>query len=75
MTHHLKQHSRLRFLLFILFVPSFFVYFVEQIPFADLFPSASEAAIDLLEGLLVFDPPGRLTVDEALDNPYFEPLR
>ncbi|CAM9583608.1 unnamed protein product, partial [Pylaiella littoralis] len=46
-----------------------------KVPYAKLFSDASEHAIDLLEGLLVFDPPGRLSVDEALDHPYFQPLR
>lgn len=44
-------------------------------PYVKLFADATEHAIDLLEGLLVFDPPGRLSVDEALDHPYFQPLR
>lgn len=46
-----------------------------QVPYARLFPSADVQAIDLLEGLLVFDPPGRLSVNDALDHPYFQPLR
>ncbi|CAM9158893.1 unnamed protein product, partial [Laminaria digitata] len=46
-----------------------------KVPYVDLFSSASEQAVDLLEGLLVFDPPGRLSVDVALDHPYFQPLR
>lgn len=51
------------------------VVFVRQVPYIDLFSSASKQAVDLLEGLLVFDPPGRLSVDVALDHPYFQPLR
>ncbi|CAM9721268.1 unnamed protein product [Chrysoparadoxa australica] len=39
------------------------------------FPDASEAAVSLLDGLLVFDPPQRLTVAEALEHHYFDPLR
>lgn len=46
-----------------------------KVPFDVLFPATPEPAIDLLEGLLVFHPPRRLTVDEALDHPYFSPLR
>lgn len=46
-----------------------------QTPYVELFSGASEHAIDLLEGLLVFDPPCRLSVDQALDHPYFQPLR
>ncbi|KAG5187265.1 kinase-like domain-containing protein [Tribonema minus] len=44
-------------------------------PYAALFPQASEQAIDLLEHLLVFDPPKRLSVADALDHPYFDALR
>eukprot|EP00752_Nemacystus_decipiens_P018401 g16504.t1 len=46
-----------------------------KVPYADLLPSASEASIDLLEGLLVFDPPCRLSAEEALNHRYFQPLR
>ncbi|CAM9491170.1 unnamed protein product, partial [Ectocarpus fasciculatus] len=46
-----------------------------KVPYAELFSGASEHAIDLLEGLLVFHPPCRLSVDEALEHPYFHPLR
>ncbi|CAM9812898.1 unnamed protein product [Ascophyllum nodosum] len=46
-----------------------------KVPFREMFPSASEQAVDFLEGLLVFDPPGRLSVPEALEHPYFQPLR
>jgi serine/threonine protein kinase len=42
--------------------------------YRQLFPQASEQAVDLLEGLLVFDPPDRLTVHEAINHPYFDPL-
>ncbi len=38
------------------------------------FAQASPLAVDLLEGLLVFDPPDRLTVHESISHPYFEPL-
>lgn len=46
-----------------------------QVPYADLLPSASEASIALLETLLVFDPPRRLSAEEALNHRYFQPLR
>ncbi|CAN0042395.1 unnamed protein product, partial [Phaeothamnion confervicola] len=46
-----------------------------RVPCATLFPEASEPAISLLDQLLVFHPPQRLTVHEALDHPYFDPLR
>lgn len=45
------------------------------VPFSALYPSASAEAIHLLESLLVYDPNARLTVDQALAHPYFEPLR
>eukprot|EP00903_Cladosiphon_okamuranus_P016344 g15072.t1 len=46
-----------------------------KVPYSEVFSDASEHAIDLLEGLLVFHPPDRLSVDEALNHPYFQPLR
>ncbi len=39
-----------------------------------VFDTASPLAVDLLEGLLVFDPPDRLTVYESISHMYFEPL-
>lgn len=41
-------------------------------PFAQLFPQASEAAVDFLTKTLTFDPKKRLTVEEALAHPYLE---
>ena len=35
------------------------------------FPMASDAAVDLLKSLLVFDPSNRLTAAEALKHSYF----
>lgn len=46
-----------------------------RISFATLYPFASADAIDLLDRMLVFDPEKRLTVDEALDHPYFDSVR
>ncbi len=37
--------------------------------FPKLFSSASLPAVDLLEGLLIFDPPDRLTVHESIGHP------
>lgn len=34
------------------------------------FPGASDDALDLLQGLLCFDPSKRLTVEEALDHDF-----
>jgi mitogen-activated protein kinase 15 len=36
----------------------------------DMFPTASEEALDLLKSLLQFNPSKRLTADEALAHPY-----
>ncbi|CBZ55184.1 cDNA FLJ33690 fis, clone BRAWH2002967, highly similar to Mitogen-activated protein kinase 3, related [Neospora caninum Liverpool] len=54
--------------------------FIESLPnndpykLEDLFPDASKAALDLLSGLLAFDPAKRITVQEALRHEYFEGL-
>lgn len=39
--------------------------------FTAMFPTASKEAIDFLSRTLTFDPKKRLTVDEALEHPYF----
>ena len=36
----------------------------------DMFPTASDEALDLLKNLLVFNPNKRLTVEQALKHPY-----
>ena len=41
---------------------------------ATTFPTASPLAIDLLEGMLRFDPAARLTVEAALRHPYLAAL-
>ncbi|KAJ3135224.1 Mitogen-activated protein kinase [Physocladia obscura] len=43
-----------------------------KVPWAHLFPRASNVALDLLERLLTFDPASRITVEEALAHPYLE---
>ncbi|CAM9882429.1 unnamed protein product, partial [Scytosiphon promiscuus] len=45
-----------------------------KVPYSELLPTASEASIALLEGLLVFDPPCRFSAEEALNHRYFQPL-
>jgi len=40
-----------------------------------IFPGCSKLAIDLLSKLLKFNPKDRLTVEEALDHPFFEDIR
>eukprot|EP01012_Entosiphon_sulcatum_P003546 TRINITY_DN1116_c0_g1_i1.p1 TRINITY_DN1116_c0_g1~~TRINITY_DN1116_c0_g1_i1.p1 ORF type:complete len:415 (-),score=72.50 TRINITY_DN1116_c0_g1_i1:426-1628(-) len=44
------------------------------IPFEDLFPKANPVVVDLLSRMLLFNPNRRLTIDEALDHPFFAPL-
>ena len=36
----------------------------------DLFPSASEEALDMIKNLLVFNPGKRLSAEQALQHPY-----
>nr|KAJ3422059.1 Mitogen-activated protein kinase [Polyrhizophydium stewartii] len=43
-----------------------------KIPFVHLYPNASAYALDMLEGLLKFDPAARMTVEEALAHRYLE---
>jgi len=45
-----------------------------RIPFAQRFPRAAPAALELLEKLLAFDPENRPTAAEALTDPYFAGL-
>ncbi|KAI8587953.1 kinase-like domain-containing protein [Geranomyces variabilis] len=45
---------------------------MRKIPWSQLYPKASPAALDLLEKLLTFDPAARITVEEALAHPYLE---
>ena len=40
-----------------------------------LYPGAGEEAIDLLNRVLVFNPYFRLSVDEALNHPFFKKVR
>jgi serine/threonine protein kinase len=44
----------------------------EGTPFATLFPTASEAAKDLISKMLKFDPLERITAEEALTHPYLK---
>jgi len=43
----------------------------ERVSFRHLYPSASEAATQLLDALLAFDPPARLGAQAALRHPFF----
>ncbi|NP_001311985.1 mitogen-activated protein kinase homolog MMK2-like [Nicotiana tabacum] len=54
-----------------------YVQLLPQYPkqqFSARFPNMSPLAIDLLEKMLVFDPTGRITVDEALCHPFLSSL-
>ncbi|KNC79288.1 CMGC/MAPK/ERK1 protein kinase [Sphaeroforma arctica JP610] len=44
----------------------------EKIPWQQMYPKADAVGLDLLEGLLTFDPHRRLTVNAALAHPFFE---
>ncbi|KAJ1660658.1 mitogen activated protein kinase [Dispira simplex] len=46
--------------------------YTPKLPFRQLYPNATEKALDLLERLLAFDPAKRITVEEALQHPYLE---
>jgi len=46
----------------------------KKVPFKTLFPNAPDAAIDLLERMLMFAPERRITVDQALAHPYLQML-
>ncbi|CAH8543052.1 unnamed protein product [Heterobilharzia americana] len=43
-----------------------------KVPWKQLYPYASESALDLLDKLLCFVPSRRITVEEALAHPYLE---
>jgi len=40
-----------------------------------LYPGAGEEAIDLLNRVLIFNPYFRISVDEALNHPFFKKVR
>ena len=43
--------------------------------YSSVFKNVSEDALDLLKNLLVFNPKKRLTVEKALEHPYFNEFR
>lgn len=43
-------------------------------PLTELFPNTPPKLLDLLGRMLVFNPHHRITIDEALEHPYMEPL-
>jgi len=48
---------------------------LEPTPWHEVFPTASEKAIDLLSKMLVFNPADRITAAQALEHPYFAKFR
>ena len=46
-----------------------------RVDFRDLYPAATKDAIDLLNRMLVFNPYFRITVNDAIANPFFESVR
>jgi len=47
----------------------------EKIPLGSIYPKANPVAVDLLEKMLTFNPRRRISVQAALDHPYFDNLR
>ena len=41
----------------------------------EIYKAATNDCIDLLENMLVFNPAKRITIDEALEHPYFKEIR
>lgn len=42
---------------------------------SEIFPHSSPSILNLMEGMLVFDPRSRITIEEALSNSYFDNVR
>ena len=45
-----------------------------KLKWKELFPEASENALDLLNQMLHFNPKRRITIQECLKHPYFKDL-
>ena len=47
---------------------------IPKIPFKEIFKSASDEALDLLEKMLKFDPDKRISIEDALNHKYFDDI-
>jgi len=47
----------------------------KKVDFHTLYPGAGDEAIDFLSKILVFNPYFRLSIDEALNHPFFTKVR
>ncbi|ETN97548.1 hypothetical protein RFI_39981, partial [Reticulomyxa filosa] len=47
----------------------------EGIPWEELIPKTNPLAVDLISKMLAFDVEKRMTVDQAIEHPYFERIR
>ena len=48
---------------------------IERVNLAEKYPGASEDAVDLLDKMLQFNPYFRISVDEAIEHPFFTKVR
>lgn len=48
---------------------------VDKADLAAKFPKIPKEAVDLLEQTIIFDPRKRLTVQQALDHPFFKTIK
>eukprot|EP00746_Dinoflagellata_sp_MGD_P030345 gnl/MRDRNA2_/MRDRNA2_171965_c0_seq1.p1 gnl/MRDRNA2_/MRDRNA2_171965_c0~~gnl/MRDRNA2_/MRDRNA2_171965_c0_seq1.p1 ORF type:complete len:383 (-),score=64.34 gnl/MRDRNA2_/MRDRNA2_171965_c0_seq1:14-1162(-) len=46
----------------------------KKVDWSTLYPSAGSDAVNIIDAMLLFDPTKRITVPEALNHKYFEPL-
>ena len=48
---------------------------IERVDLSQKYPGATEEAVDLLNKMLQFNPYLRITVDDALDHPFFTKVK